>query len=1021
MKKRGFVITIVILSLAALVLSGILISDRFFSEPEPSALLLTPDGIEPIESSTPAVNVTDIPYTSASPLPDDKVSTAEDFRAVWVSTVINLDWPSAPGLSAAAMKSEALDILDECAAMGFNAVIFQVRPSCDAMYKSEIYPWSEFLTGTQGTAPGFDPLEFWIAEAHARGIELHAWINPYRVARNSHDIDALSENSPARLNPDWVVKHSDGHMYLDPGLPEARAVVVDGVREIVENYDVDGIHFDDYFYPDGGIDDGDSYRKYGTGTPREDWRKGNVNTLIKEVGEVIDAAGDAVFGISPFGIWANISSNPLGSATNGNQSLYSHYADTRAWVKEGLIDYICPQLYWAIGFTAADYSVLADWWAEVVRGTDVKLYIGHAAYRCGADDKNNAWYGTDELRRQLELNEKIPEISGSVQFRYLFFKTYPPLAQLMREIYMGVPAEPEIPETPLELPDDYPSMPDISNDGGISVGRPANDITTGFSKYYVLGRCNPDEPLYLNGEVVENVTDSGYFGKMVQLSSGANTLKFTQGANIFTRVITRGSSPTVATPLEKAEIISAYPYANDIYIQSGETITFRCTAPIGATVTVTIAGKTLNLTPAATKLPMSDGKPYGTNFSVSYTLPSDFSAGRIHTVGRAIYTMKYNGETSTVSAGGLLKCIGKGAPFYATVVSDGAFIYPKSSTSGGPVGELSPGMTDYITGITSDGAWIRLGMGYWVQRFDVDRIHGTESLRAGLSTASYTIGETHDRLSITADKMTVSTVNYDGSSVTLAVRYAESAPALNLPDGSMFSACSQWNENGVTYYKVTLRADGILDGWWLESDGDSIDLVLKRRPVAKDGSKPLDGLVIFVDPGHGGVELGAVGPLGNEVSERVLALSIAEKIRYELEARGAVVVMSRTDDSTVELTDRLVVARALKPDLILSVHLNAMEVDVDATNIHGVSTWFREDLSAEYSRVLTDAVSLKFGIANRGANQSNLYICRGSFCPSTILECGFICCPNEFDWLSDNQKQAEFAKSAADGVVKYFS
>ncbi|MDL2274365.1 family 10 glycosylhydrolase, partial [Oscillospiraceae bacterium OttesenSCG-928-G22] len=206
------------------------------------------------------------------------VTADEEFRGMWVATVLNLDYPSKSGLSVAAMKTEAIRILDNCKSMGFNAVVFQVRPSGDALYKSSIFPWSEVLTGTQGRAPegGFDPLKFWIDEAHARGLELHAWINPFRVARSSHDISKLAASNPARKNPALVVKHADGHMYLNPGLPEARKLVIDGVREIVTNYDVDGIHYDDYFYPSANFGDSAAYTAHGKGYSNiEDWRRDN--------------------------------------------------------------------------------------------------------------------------------------------------------------------------------------------------------------------------------------------------------------------------------------------------------------------------------------------------------------------------------------------------------------------------------------------------------------------------------------------------------------------------------------------------------------------------------------------------------------------------------------------------------------------------------------------------------------------------------------------------------------------------
>ena len=371
-------------------------------------------------------------------------SQAESFKGVWVSTVLNLDYPSQRDLTESALKAEADEILDQAQRMGFNALIFQVRPAGDALYRSELFPWSKYLTGTQGKAPenDFDPLQYFIDGAHARGMELHAWINPYRVTKREsgepeHDYAALADTNPAKLHPDWVVEHSDGNLYYDPGLPEVRELLIDGVMEIVRNYDVDGIHFDDYFYPSAEFDDADTYEQYkGDFTNIEDWRRNNVDILIRDLGAAIrEADPDCAFGVSPFGIWANQGGNPLGSATTGSQSYYDHYADTRKWVKNGWLSYIAPQLYWNIGHSAADYETLVSWWADTVLGTGVKLYIGHGAYRAGDSDPESPWYGVDEITRQIEMNRTYPEVAGSIFFRIGTITANPALVSVFQSVY----------------------------------------------------------------------------------------------------------------------------------------------------------------------------------------------------------------------------------------------------------------------------------------------------------------------------------------------------------------------------------------------------------------------------------------------------------------------------------------------------------------------------------------------------------------------------------------------------------
>lgn len=372
----------------------------------------------------------------------EKDRSANPMKGVWVASVLNIDYPSAPTTDPEILKAEALHILNTAEAANLNAVFLQVRPTSDAFYPSRYFPWSRYLTGTQGLAPGdgFDPLEFWVTEAHQRGLELHAWLNPYRITRKraeepAHDVASLDPSHPAIQNPEWVVHHTDGNLYYDPGLPEVRQLLIDSSMELIQNYDIDGIHFDDYFYPGKDFDDRQTFARYGQGYASiEDWRRENVNTLIRDLYHAIQAHPREVsFGISPFGIWANESVHPMGSATRGNQTYYAHYADPLAWIREGTIDYIAPQLYWYIGFEIADYSILLEWWNRAVAGSGVDLYIGQAAYRTGNADPGNPWHGVSEIERQLELNQRYSEVKGSIFYNYNALNRSPELQRVLQQ------------------------------------------------------------------------------------------------------------------------------------------------------------------------------------------------------------------------------------------------------------------------------------------------------------------------------------------------------------------------------------------------------------------------------------------------------------------------------------------------------------------------------------------------------------------------------------------------------------
>ncbi|MFE5535362.1 glycoside hydrolase family 10 protein [Streptomyces sp. NPDC056492] len=346
---------------------------------------------------------------------------AAEFRAMWIASVENVDWPSESGLDAGDQRDELIRLLDAAVARRLNAVILQVRPAADAMWPGAREPWSQWLTGEQGEDPGWDPLGTAVTEAHARGLELHAWFNPYRVA-NHTDPDRLAATHPARRNPDWTVAYNK-KLYYNPGLPEVRAFVQEAMLDAVSRYEVDGVHWDDYFYPypvEGeAFDDDDAYARHGAGfASRADWRRANTDALVREMSERVRTVRPAArFGISPFAVWRNSERDPLGSPTQAGVETYDDlYADTRKWVREGWIDYIVPQVYWQIGHPTADYAKLVPWWAKTVAGTGVALYVGEALYRCDRNSATAAWRDSKELSKHLTFARDYPEVRGHVYF-----------------------------------------------------------------------------------------------------------------------------------------------------------------------------------------------------------------------------------------------------------------------------------------------------------------------------------------------------------------------------------------------------------------------------------------------------------------------------------------------------------------------------------------------------------------------------------------------------------------------------
>ena len=356
-----------------------------------------------------------------------EAQTRPEFRGVWVATVDNIDWPKRGDFNTDSQKASFIRLLDMHQRNGINALVVQIRPCTDAFFPSQYEPWSQWLTGVQGKPPSpyYDPLEFMIAETHKRKMVFHAWMNPYRAVFNVNET-VLAATHITRLYPEWFITYGD-KKYFDPGNKAAQQYVTAVVKDVVSRYEVDAIHFDDYFYPykiEGKVfPDDATYRLYGNGLSREDWRRGNTDSIIAALSVAIKNQNKhCQFGISPFGVWRNVNRDPIdGSNTNGAQSNYDDlYADILLWLKNGWIDYVAPQLYWEFGHSKAPFEVLLNWWSKHTYGK--QCYIGLGIYRANS---NAAWSNVNQLPRQIEALRNTPNIKGMIFFSSKTFESNP--------------------------------------------------------------------------------------------------------------------------------------------------------------------------------------------------------------------------------------------------------------------------------------------------------------------------------------------------------------------------------------------------------------------------------------------------------------------------------------------------------------------------------------------------------------------------------------------------------------------
>ena len=416
-----------------------------------------------------------------APLSYQMPEMPREFRGVWIATVANIDWPISPDDPYEKQKRDFLEILDYYKDLNFNAVIVQVRTAGDAFYPSNLAPWSKYLTGKQGKAPNTteNPLTWMINESHARGMEFHAWLNPYRATMDLKT-EELSPDHDYNLHRDWMLKYGTKY-YYNPALPEVQTHLLKVIKEIVDNYDIDAIHFDDYFYPykipREDFPDKATYNKFKKpGQSQDDWRRENVNQLIFALNNTIKASKPWVqFGISPFGVWRNQDKDPKGSPTRAGQTNYDDlYADVLLWMKNGWVDYMIPQLYWSMEHPLASHRILNDWWARNHNNTNI--YIGNGPYKI-REDSDEAWNNPKEINNQISYTRTLPTIQGNAFFSAKSMKIKNrDVAQLLKgELYNEPTLPPSFqPKSPAII--DIPTVFSVEANSEVTSIRMANPL-----------------------------------------------------------------------------------------------------------------------------------------------------------------------------------------------------------------------------------------------------------------------------------------------------------------------------------------------------------------------------------------------------------------------------------------------------------------------------------------------------------------------------------------------------------------
>ncbi len=982
-------------------------------------LLFSSCGVKTVEKFTMPVMDGESVGTSAEPAENP----AREVRGVWIASVYNINYPSRSGLDAATLASELDDIVKTAKETGLNEIYFQVRPSGDALYDSDIFPVSEYISGERGKEAdgGFDALGYLLKVAHAEGIKVHAWVNPLRVTVGSAsypqvDVNALPENDPARKNPELCVAYSDGRLYYDPGRPEARELIAAGCKEIVEKYPVDGIIFDDYFYPSpvyidiGGqqvladFNDIDTYKTYGNGKDKDDWRRENINSMVELCYREIKAVReDCLFGIAPFGIWQNDNGQNGGSDTRGMESYSSIYCDSLAFINGGYIDYIAPQIYWSFTTSVARYDTLVRWWNAQVANTGVDLLICHGVYRYEDMEDPDC-----EILRQIQFARSELAYRGSIHYGYASIKNNTKgLADELKAAYGKRVV--------------YDKAAD--NGGSFVISTPQNGTYTTETSTYLIGSANTASKVYFNGRPV-SLTKSGCFSVHTELAVGKNVITFLCDGKEYEHVIYRteggGGGYTV---MDGFEVYSVYPDMRAT-VQSGNVLSLSCTAPTGSTVTAKVGEKTVTLTPVLGNV---GPEKY---IAEIYRGTVELNGEGLESLGAVKFTA-VRGDERAETEGAEVRVLGSELCIPVTVIRDYAHL--KSSPSSSFYDDYTPqviGMNEYAVA-EEDGYWL-LSMGGYIAVEDTEwgapvPLPSANSLRQMLQTA---VGTTTTFYIKTTARPAVSAELSGNSLVFTIFNCVVTDTALTRDVASRIVESAelvQVDETGNAEVRITLTDELNFYGFTFGYDSmEGVPLLrisLNNAPALAEGDKPLDGKRIVLDAGHGGIDPGALGAFGAEShkNEADINLAIVLSLKEKLAALGAEVILTRDSDVTLELEDREMMLLELDPDLVMVVHQNSMPYSSDITKIRGVAAFYCADSGKLLANTVSDELCKALGRGEYEPRWLTLMMCRNHRFVSALVETGFMTSVEEYERMLTDEGIETTAEGIKNGIMEFYS
>ena len=945
-------------------------------------------------------------------IPEITIGAASDgLKGLWVATVSNIDFPSKSGLSAAELRAEIDTIVNNASDWGFNAIFLQVRPKSDAIYFSSIFPSSDCIVEKQGDPLPLDCLEYFITAAHSKGIELHAWVNPYRIMQSGsggHNLSLLAESNPARIHPEWVVKHTDGASYYNPGIPDVRKLIIDGILEIVNNYNIDGIHFDDYFYPytdASKFADSAEYEKYKTeGQSIADWRRSNNDALISQTAAAVkNAKPNVAFGVSPSGVWALKMNNSLGTdIKSSSESYYQVYADTRKWVLNEWIDYICPQIYWEIDHSTAPFKPIADWWDDLVSTTKVKLYIGIAAYK---GSSVAAYKSPSEIQNQLNYLKTKTHVSGAVLF------SYKDIAKNLAGIQDTAKTYFKNGETGVEAASDK-----------LVLSYSSLSVENSTTRTFIIGVSDPNYPLYIDGKEVTTRSPKGYFTHVVEVpKTGENHYTIEHKGETVDYLIKRAGKSSEITTMSSFGFVSgtcAPKY--DRAEKSGEKITFACTATAGANVYVIIGDYTVDL--STTDRDSTDGSLKRAWYSGTFVLP-EIEGNAV--LGSPEFVIEKSGYDTVRHKGtNVIEVINDPESYVVEFTGDfPAQLKPDLKVTGEEYVYATIGAYDTVVS-KYDGNTL-LGSGYYTVNENIKRVENTSIPYSAIGkiTVSQSADGKYTNIVIPTDGKTMNTIWMSDTKADITLYNLSALPAgFSLPENPLFKDATVSRVDSTTA-KITLsyKKELYIFGYTTSFENDAL-IISFKNPVSLYASDdyPLYGIKISLDPGHS-LNGGALGPWGRiKWTEADWNYELSRLVETRLLKLGATVYLTHHRELEKDLDPLILEYRAWKPDINVSIHFNYVGETANPLNSSGTVTYYSYTSSKLLSKVMLDEFTDATGMKKNSYKIGYYKVSMFPDFPSILFETAFLSNIYDYEWFTDEANMEKAADAIVRGIVAYF-